>query len=274
MANSKFDKVLDAIEADLQTLAKSAAHDLAKVHPGEDTSSESPVDTSATAPEGSAPPPGLDAPPPADAGGPPPGPPPGPPGDASAAPPPGAPGEGAGDQPPTHEQLVQALSELPPEMLAMYKAAIDEVMAQHGGGEGSPEASPPAPPASPPPPEMGKSEDLAKAEQMNGQIVELRKALQAVKADLAKSQDETAQAAKAIETFLSQPNRRAITSAVETAPAQEEVSSLDKAEILGRLRKASHSTERTPAERKAINDYVFRGGSLDPIKHLVVNPAS
>lgn len=261
MKNSKFDKVLDAIEADLQTLAKSAGADLAKVHPGEETPSEGSPDVSATAPEGSAPPPGLDAPPPADAGGPPPGPP-------ADAVPPGPPGEGAPgeEQMPSHEELVQALSQLPPEQLAAYKAAIDEVMGQGGSPEASASASPPAPP----PPEMGKSEDLAKAEQMNGQIVELRNALKAVKADLAKSQDETALAAKAIESFLSQPNRRSLVSAPETAPAVTETESLSKSEITQRLRKASRKPSLTKAERAGINGYLFRGESLESIKHLIV----
>jgi hypothetical protein len=265
----KLDEMITGLEAELVTLAKSVKDTLSKAHPGEDTVSEAPANDSATMPEGSASGGGASAP-----GA-----------DAGAPPAPGMDAGGGGDAMPSHEEIVEALRQLPPEELAAYKAAIDEVVASQGGAS-APEASGSA---GGPPPEMsmgmGKSESLAKAERMMAdqgmQIAELRKSLGDLqkslvdtKSQLKASEDARTEANQAIEKFLSAPNRRALTAPprdVQKSEGEaENLSDLSKAEVSQRLRQVVRSKGGVNASDKAaIDDYLFNGASVDRVKHLL-----
>jgi hypothetical protein len=277
-------KVVDAVEADLVELIKSARLEmLSKVHPGEDTPSEPSPDDSATSPGG--PPPSPSPGPSADAG-PPAG---GPPAPDAGSPPAGGPGgdpamDGGEGSAPSQDELVQAYASLPPDQLEAHFMAIQAVMSQKMGG-GSPDGAMAGPPAGSPSPAPGpeamkaefqKASDLlSKAETAmktrDSEIDRLRAEVQAATEKLTKNEEELTKASELVAGFLSAPQRRAITSVVE-APKAETVEDLDKTEIVSRLRKACRSNI-SAADRKAVDNYVCSGTGLDKVKHLIVGQA-
>lgn len=140
------------------------------------------------------------------------------------------------------EDIVAALSAVPPEQLPMWKQAIDQVMG--GSGEAGGEEMPPEDEA--PPMEALKSE-LLKMEQR------LQKNIDARISVLAKS--------------APRPQRR---SAAATAPAAPRPARLDKAEIDKRLSVKVRDPRLTKDDRAAVNHYYTSGQvDADPIRHLL-----
>lgn len=144
----------------------------------------------------------------------------------------------------TVEEAVEALRAMPPEQLAIWQQAIEQVASGQGGGDVSTEDMPPA---DEPPMEAMKSE-LAKMERR------LEQKIQAQVTTLAKSMP------------AQKPQRRAATAPAAVAPRQAQLS---KAEIERRLAVKVRDPRLTKDDRDAINAYSFGRTNADSIRHLL-----
>ena len=143
----------------------------------------------------------------------------------------------------TVDEAVEALRAMPPEQLAIWQQAIEQVASGGGGDMGAEEA----PSADEPPMEAVKSE-LAKMERR------LEQKIQAQVTTLAKSMP------------AQKPQRRAATAPAAVAPRQAQLS---KAEIDRRLAVKVRDPRLTKDDRDAINAYSFGRTNADSIRHLL-----
>ena len=143
----------------------------------------------------------------------------------------------------TVDEAVEALRAMPPEQLAIWQQAIEQVAADQGGAPGGDEMLP----EEAPPMDAMKSE-LAKMERR------LQKSIEVQVASLAKSMP------------AQRPQRRA---AAATAPAAPRPVQLSKAEIDKRLAVKVRDPRLTKDDRDAINAYSFGRTNADSIRHLL-----
>jgi len=144
----------------------------------------------------------------------------------------------------TVDEAVEALRAMPPEQLAIWQQAIEQVASGQGGSDMDAGAEE-MPPADEPPMEAMKSE-LAKMERR------LEQKIQAQVTTLAKSMP------------AQKPQRRAATAPAAVAPRQ-----LSKAEIDKRLAVKVRDPRLTKDDRDAINAYSFGRTNADSIRHLL-----
>lgn len=143
----------------------------------------------------------------------------------------------------TVDEAVEALRAMPPEQLAIWQQAIEQVAADQGGAPGGDEM----PPEEASPMDAMKSE-LAKMENR------LQKSIQVQVASLAKSMP------------AQRPQRRAATAPAAVAPRPAQLS---KAEIDKRLAVKVRDPRLTKDDREAINAYSFGRTNADSIRHLL-----
>lgn len=229
---------------------------------------------------------------------------------ASAGPPPGgpsgAPGPGGEQAPagPSFEELVSLYSSLPPEDLEAHAAAMQQALQMKQGGQpGAPGAPPGAPPAGPPsagpsaPPMMGKQE-VATATS-TGPVIGLdggggkgggtvathnpnigptkKSEVEEMGAALAKAQKDLEALGHVIETILTVPQRKAVTTVggiqfvpmrkSETAPAasnKKPFEDLTKAELHVALTEATRptNTKLSKSERDVVSEYYQNPGNV------------
>jgi hypothetical protein len=304
MKKSEIDSLLTEVETALTAALKEEQTKLAKAHPGEESSSEEPSDTSATdpkEPEASvSPPPGdgaTDASPAPDASasvspeatG---------PADASAPPADGsAPVDPAADQSNDPQALQDEYSKLgaaDPEALKNHylacKAALYALMGA-GADASAPPAAPVAPvasPAAPPvaspspsaPPAM-KSEKSAggmptTTEAANGGqgMMKSEKEIKDLTDKLAKQEEAMAGLLTLVTSVVEAPVRKAITSIAHMAKTENEKSSkedfskLSKSEVKAKLRLAAEKPLRK-SDRELINSFDLGNIGVDKVAHLI-----
>lgn len=145
----------------------------------------------------------------------------------------------------TVDEAIEALRAMPPEQLAIWQQAIEQVASGQGDDMGT--GAEEAPPADEPPMEAMKSE-LAKMERR------LEQKIQAQVTTLAKSMP------------AQKPQRRAATAPAAVAPRTVQLS---KAEIDKRLAVKVRDPRLTKDDREAINAYSFGRTNADSIRHLL-----
>lgn len=145
----------------------------------------------------------------------------------------------------TVDEAIEALRAMPPEQLAIWQQAIEQVASGQGDDMGT--GAEEAPPADEPPMEAMKSE-LAKMERR------LEQKIQAQVTTLAKSMP------------AQKPQRRAATAPAAVAPRTVQLS---KAEIDKRLAVKVRDPRLTKDDRDAINAYSFGRTNADSIRHLL-----
>lgn len=303
-------ELLKEVEVELAKSLRTEGEALAKAGPlDEPDGDESPAASSAPAspPPGDAPP----APAAASTDGSPPAESPEPPGPGPEAQEPDGEGSpDAGAEPagaPSEEELKQAFSELPDEELEVYyravKAAVFERMGGPGGQpDGSAQASspPPASPSAAPamksdvtdvqptkvgegkdhlapvqPTKVGAGEDkladvqVTKAER---EAADLRKKVAEYEARVAEYETNTATLAKAFRAIVERPERKAITSIVDVAPAARkvDVDGMSRSEIITRLSKAAQNPSLKKSDRETINQFCVGTADVSQIAHLLV----
>jgi hypothetical protein len=307
MKKSEIDSLLTEVETALTAALKEEQTKLAKAHPGEESSSEEPSDTSATdpkEPEASvSPPPGdgaTDASPAPDASasvspeatG---------PADASVPPADGsAPADPAADQSNDPQALQDEYSKLgaaDPEALKNHylacKAALFALMGA-GADASAPPAAPVAPVASPaapmaPPvaspspsaPPAMKSEKSAggmptTTEAANGGqgMMKSEKEIKDLTDKLAKQEEAMAGLLTLVTSVVETPVRKAITSIAHMAKTEDEKSSkedfskLSKSEVKAKLRLAAEKPLRK-SDRELINSFDLGNIGVDKVAHLI-----
>lgn len=145
----------------------------------------------------------------------------------------------------TVDEAIEALRAMPPEQLAIWQQAIEQVASGQGDDMGT--GAEEAPPADEPPMEAMKSE-LAKMERRLEQMIQVQVTA------LAKSMP------------AQKPQRRAATAPAAVAPRQAQLS---KAEIERRLAVKVRDPRLTKDDRDAINAYSFGRTNADSIRHLL-----
>lgn len=148
----------------------------------------------------------------------------------------------------TVDEAVEALRAMPPEQLAIWQQAIEQVASGQGSDMGADDmGAEEVPPADEPPMEAMKSE-LAKMERR------LEQKIQAQVTTLVKSMP------------AQKPQRRAATAPAAVAPRPAQLS---KAEIDKRLAVKVRDPRLTKDDRDAINAYSFGRTNADSIRHLL-----
>jgi hypothetical protein len=279
--NEEVGAVLSSVASELQALLKTT--------PGQETPAEEDSDVSATAPaapsdgasEGAAPPaadgaeassaPPTDAPPSGE-----------PDGDEGSAPPPGGDpvaGDASGAADP--EAIKAEFLKLPPEHIKMYLIAASEALKEILGGQGDPsmgggEASaPPPPPAAPPapvsaPPAM-KSE-FKDNKEANGGFTKSEQdlAIESLSKKVADQDSTISKLVTALETFVSRPERKAVTGASFLGKSEEtKTVTLTKAEVTQKLNKVASSALTKSEDRELINDYYANRIGVEKLGHLL-----
>lgn len=285
----------------LAELAQELGQSLIKTTPGQEASSEEDPDVSATAPspaaagsddatpgaagdEASAPDVGGEAP---DAG-------------QDPAQDPAADGD---EGQPSVEALKAEYAKLPPDMLKMHLIAAKEALMDiMGGGDdgagvddgsqpgpdaglaappgpdagaGAPPPAPPGglPPGGPPAPPEG-SAPAFKSEMKSNPNGGLKKSqsdkqIEALQKKVSEQEGTLAKLVTALETFVGQPQRKAVTSFNAPVAVKKTAASFSKSEIQARLTELSKSEKTSSADRQLINGYYFGTTGVEDIGHLL-----
>jgi hypothetical protein len=304
------DTLVSEVKKELEGLLKAEADVLAKAHPGEDTSDETPADESATASEASSP---ADAGPPADDASASAAPPPSGDGDADDAPPAdasgsapadaSASGDPAADATTDHDALVAEYSKLDAETLkAHFLAAKEALMAAlgadaAGAADGAP-AAPPAPAAdagapppaaaaappmdagSPPPdaPPALKGEMPADGNGENP-LDAVRKAeatvkdaeIAALKKKVAEQDEALGKLVTAMKVVVEAPARKTVTSLTQIKKNEGvDVTSMSRDQVRAALRRKAEG-KLSKSDRELINQFALNLITVEKVAHLLEN---
>lgn len=257
--------LLATVEADIATMVKSEK--LAKAHPGEETSDETPPDDSASADKSASPAP--DAPPEA-----PPAAPEMPPAAASPEMPPAdgsAGGDPAADQSADPAALEAEYSKLPPEDLKAHylacKSALFAIMSagQPGDAPMAPDAAPPMPAAPMPP---ASAPPALKSEKFNKSEKDVK--IEALTADLEKSGNEMTALLSVVKDLIERPIKKGIYSGDFIAKSEEvtDFSSMSRADIKAKL-KSKATTGLSKSDCDLVYKFDVGNIGVDKIIHLL-----
>lgn len=295
LKDSELNSILAEVEAELADLAKSEGAKLAKAagdEPDGDEASQGAPEASASAPDASAPEASApDASAPEASASP----------DASASPvpeestsaaAPDAPMDPAADQsagPVDPAALKAEYSALDPESLKMHymaaKAALFEMMGADGAGPdaGSPTApdagSPAGPPVGPPdgPPAMKAEISASPAngnalkDQPPAFMASVKKSEAEAKAKIHDLENQVELLTKAVETVLTKPMRKAVTSVafLSKPEHQEPPKPASKADIQAKIRNALHGGKLTKSEKTQLFSFTLGNATLESIQDLL-----